>query len=139
MSSRINELASQMAQMQKSINDMQLKMNEEKKENDDDRFDKIMNEIKSMKQNINKLTMNNNINPEQQKLKSWLEDKVKLPEYYDIFIENGIEDLSTASLLTMEGIEGMGIDKVGHQMKILSQVVKLKQPVNNEGGTAYVG
>ena len=54
-------------------------------------------------------------------------DKVGLGEYFDLFIASGIEDLSTASLLTMETIKGMGIDKIGHQMKILNQVIKLKQ------------
>ena len=39
----------------------------------------------------------------------------------------------------MEGLKAMGIDKIGHQMKILNQIVTLKQNEKqaNEGGTAW--
>eukprot|EP01084_Bolivina_argentea_P213419 362474_1 len=114
--------------IEQRMNDLELRVNAEEK-NDGFR-EKISQEIKSMKEEIKKLSVNN-LNPEQQKLKSWLENQVKLPQYFDTFIENGIEDLSTASVLTMEGLKAMDVNIVGHQMKILSQVVKLN---HNEGG-----
>ena len=78
------------------------------------------------------------MDPEKQKLKTWLEDKVGLPQYFDIFIDAGIEDLATASLLTMETIKGMGIDKIGHQMKILNGIVKLKENDQPKEGRGYI-
>ena len=115
LTSKMDELVKIVKGMQKRMDDIELKI-----ESKDDEF-------KAMKQELRRLTSSNDINPERRKLKIWLEDKVKLPQYYAIFINNGIDDLSTARLLTMEGLKGMGIDIVGHQMKILSQVVKLSQ------------
>ena len=85
-----------------------------------------MNEIQGIKQRMNNMTNNGDMNDEQQRLKEWLDDKEKLPQYFELFISNGIGDLETASLLTKEGLKSMGIDIVGHQMRILHQVAKLK-------------
>ena len=117
---------------------MELRLNEEQKDDQvENRFDKIEKQMKSMEQNVNKL-LANNMDPEKQKLKSWLEDAIKLPQCFGIFIESGIEDLSTAALLDKSALKDMGIDKVGHQMKILNGL-KAVQPRNeNEGGTAYI-
>ena len=141
IATQIQTLTNVVQQLQQKMNDIELRMDEEQKNDDGARIDKIEKQIKIIEQNVNKLLLNN-IDPETQKLKSWLEDKVGLPQYVDTFIESGIDDLSTASLLTMDTIKGMGIDKIGHQMKILNQISKLKQndnrPIANEGGTAYI-
>ena len=136
--SQIQELSTKIQSFENRLNVIELKVNEEKKVNNDDRIDQIIKEMQSMKQNIAQLSPNINSNPEQQKLKSWLENNVKLPQYYETFVENGIDDLDTVKLLTMETIKGMGIDKIGHQMKILNQVTKLKQNNNGESDTAYI-
>ena len=134
---KVDEIMDKLRDMEQRVTDVELKINEEQK-NDDGFKDKMLEEIKSMKQDIKKLSLNSEMDPEQQKLKSWLVEKVKLPQYFDTFINNGIEDLETASILTMEGLKAMGIEIVGHQMKILNQVGKLRQDDANEGGTAYV-
>ena len=66
-----------------------------------------------------------NINPEQQKLKLWLTEKVQLPEYYDLLIENGIENIWTMLLVTTETLNSIGVNKVGHQLIILDQIKAL--------------
>ena len=142
LTTKMDKLLTNFQNMEQRISDIELRMNEEQKENaNNDKIDKLINDMNRMKQEMKRIASHNNVNPEQQKLKAWLEDKVKLPEYYDLFIENGIEDLDTVKILTMEGLKGMGIDKVGHQMKMLSQIVKLNENVvvANEGGTAYIG
>eukprot|EP01084_Bolivina_argentea_P318848 553052_1 len=107
---QIEKLNATIQTIQQEVNDLKLRMKEEEKNPYDDRFDKLEKEIKVIKQTMSKLSLNSNINPEQQKLKLWFEKKLKLPEYYDVFIENGIEDLSTVSLLTMDSLKAMGID-----------------------------
>ena len=42
----------------------------------------------------------------------------------------------SVKLLTIERIKGIGIDKIGHEMKILNQIIKLKQ---SEGKNWYIG
>merc|ERR1711879_330808 len=68
---------------------------------------------------------------EKAELRQWMAQKVRLPEYFDLFIDSGIEDLGTAALLSFDTITRIGIDKVGHQMRILNEVEKLK--MINEG------
>eukprot|EP01083_Nonionella_stella_P045969 123136_1 len=97
------------------------------------KIDAVQTEVAKINQNVGKLYTN----PKQQKVKLWLENTVELREYYGLFIENGIVDLSTVALLNMETIKTMGIDKVGHQMKLLNAITKLKQTNGNEGKTAY--
>ena len=80
---------------------------------------------------IVKETVVSAMEPGKQKLKLWLEEEVKLPQYYELFISNGIEDLETVALLTMTTIKGIGVDLIGHQIKILNEVNKLNQ--NNNG------
>ena len=123
------------------MDDMESRMNEEQKDNQiENRMNKMEKEIKSIKQNVKEL-LANNINPEKVKLKSWLENTVGLPQYYEIFIEAGIEDLLTVSLLKMETIKEIGVDKIGHQIKILHQIDRLYQNDNQpkHEGTSYIG
>ena len=131
----INKMILNVDKIRKKVNDIVMRINEEEK-GDDERFDKIMDEIKLLKQGLKSLSVDGDkhnmlwIDPEKQKLRSWLNYNVKLPEYYDIFIENAIDSLDTVRLLTLDGIKGMGIDKVGHQMKILYAIKVLNQ--NND-------
>ena len=64
-----------------------------------------------------------------QKVKDWLCDLVKLPQYFDLFIENGYDDLETLSDLTMEELEHIGIEKRGHRKKILKHAMILRDDV----------
>ena len=81
---------------------------------------------------MNKLSEKLNMNPKRQKFKAWLEQKVELPQFYDLFIENAIEDLSTVQSLTKEELKEIGIDKIGHLKKIMSCIAELDRH-NDEG------
>ena len=73
---------------------------------------------------------------ERLKLKEWLSQKVRFPEYYALFIESGIEDLETAALLSEDTMTQIGIKKVGHRMKIMKEVQKLR--VNEQDALSVV-
>ena len=69
-------------------------------------------------------------------LRAWLGQQVRLPEYWELFMDSGIEDLGTAALLSTDTIVQIGIDKVGHQLKIMNEVRKLRMSepkIRNEG------
>merc|ERR1712130_651033 len=94
----------------------------------------------------NKSNNDKKVLSEREKLKEWITTKVGLPEYFDIFIENGVEDLETAKLMTMEDLQIMNIKKIGHKKKIMQRVGMLNQnvaaPNNNKmayGGGGYEG
>eukprot|EP01084_Bolivina_argentea_P027908 51855_1 len=101
-----------------------------------DKLDCIIDKIDLIEQRLSNIEngkyKNKNDNDDfihsgQENVKQWLEKSVKLPQYYNLFMENGIEHLSIVSLLTIHTIKAIGIDKIGHQLKILNEVDKLKQ------------
>ena len=50
---------------------------------------------------------------------TWLKEKVELPEYYNIFIENGFDSMKIISDIDKEDLKEIGINKRGHQNLIL--------------------
>eukprot|EP01083_Nonionella_stella_P206329 750585_1 len=122
--------------LQQQFTNLQQRMHVQEEEKDND---SVWAEMKVIKHDLRKLPSIAKTDPKQLELKSWLQNEVGCPHLYDIFMENEIEDLSVASLLTMETIKGMGIDKIGQQMKILRAVSKLNHNDINEGDkTAYM-
>eukprot|EP01083_Nonionella_stella_P176760 619336_1 len=128
LANSVNQLVNNIRSLQQRVTDVERRTNEDEK----DDTDNIWAEIKVIKHDLRQLSPIAKMNPKQLKLKSWLENQVGFPQYYEMFMNNGIEDLSIASMLTMETIKNMGIDKVGHQMKLLRAVSKLND--NNING-----
>eukprot|EP01084_Bolivina_argentea_P203086 346899_1 len=128
---KINELSVQFDKMQQTIKNIQLRINED--DTKDDRIYKLTERVNILEQNMKNTSLNvnnNNMNIQQEKLKMWLENKVKLKQYFNVFIESGIDDLETVCLLTKDSLKDMGIDKVGHQVKLLSNIKQLKENKN---------
>mmetsp|Transcript_46247 Transcript_46247/g.41365 ORF Transcript_46247/g.41365 Transcript_46247/m.41365 type:complete len:496 (-) Transcript_46247:9-1496(-) len=112
----ITNITSKLLVMQKQMQSMQIEINQTKKPN------------------INK----ENINPEQEKLRAWLRDTVKLKQYFDIFIDNGFGNLEAMQIVTMEVLNMIGIEKIGHKMILLRHIAKLGNGQQYEGSTAYI-
>merc|ERR1711951_177813 len=58
-------------------------------------------------------------------VRRWMVKEVKLPQYMDLFVENGFQDLSVIQALTMNDLLEMGIDKKGHRIKITQSISKM--------------
>ena len=67
---------------------------------------------------------------EEMKLKKWMEDEVKLPQYFELLKEDGFDDLESVQDVTEDDLKAMGIDKTGHRRKIMKFVTKLKAKNN---------
>jgi len=119
---QMEKMTSAIQKIQSRMKQIELKLVKEQKGNN---LDDVFKEIDALKKTVNKLS--EKVNPKRQQLRAWMEEKVKLPQYYDVLIENGIEDLSTAKLLTMETLKGIGIEKIGHCMKILHAVALMNE------------
>ena len=94
------------------------------------RFSRMEKEINSMKHAINansKITDLNLSAEQSMRMKIWLRDTVKLPMYYDVFMQHGVDSLFVVSLLTMEEIKEMNIYKIGHRLQILHHIKALRQ------------
>lgn len=61
---------------------------------------------------------------EDNELKQWMKNEVKLP-YYRLFKGHGFEDLESIRYITVNELKEMKIDKVGHRMKLLREIAKL--------------
>ena len=147
MQSQLDLLTTNIAQISKQLNDMRLLLTEEQK-NDD--TEDIRKEIRIIRDNVDELMNNNSPKKEiDSPVIVWLRDRVKLPEYVDLFMENGLDDMSVISDISMKELNLIGITKIGHKMRILKEITKLKQPqqnqpiaiapaVNDGGSTAYI-
>eukprot|EP01084_Bolivina_argentea_P133447 235512_1 len=131
---RLDSLTSKVDELSKQLNDIRLLLTEEQK---DDNLSDIKKEMEMMKQNIqNLMDRNNSPKPEKENaVNVWLRDVVKLPEYIDLFMQNGMDDMTVIEDITMNELNQIGIDKLGHKMRILKAVAKLKP---TEGDTPYV-
>lgn len=107
----------QLVQMQEKIKSIESKLNE---------LSKLMQEIDNMKKDVELLKQNNKVlTNDESGIKQWLSDKVKLPQYYDVFIANGIDNLDVAKLITMDVLKEIGVKMIGHRMRILHSVENL--------------
>ena len=59
---------------------------------------------------------------------------VGLPEYTELFVENGFDSLHAMRLVTMNELNLLGISKLGHKMQILKAIVALNECAGNAGG-----
>jgi len=58
-------------------------------------------------------------NEKENKIKDWLTYKVQLPQYFDLFIENGLDDMDDIKDLTDAELAYIGVTKLGHRKKML--------------------
>eukprot|EP01084_Bolivina_argentea_P227205 383750_1 len=96
LTTQVDKLTKDLNQITNVLKDIKLQMNEEKKENNKD----LQRQIDEINKNM-KLLLSNKINEkeenkEKKEFKHWIENVVKLPEYYDLFIENGVENMKVA-------------------------------------------
>eukprot|EP01083_Nonionella_stella_P303053 1047480_1 len=129
---RLDSMAAAIEQLNGKIQKMENQMSrllsqqEEKKENDNE---DIMKEITNLKREVSKLTAeqpNNQLtDTAKDRLRVWLTNVVGLP-YFDLFIENGIEDLDTIKEFTQNELQMIGIDKIGHRIKIMKCIRTLE-------------
>ena len=63
-------------------------------------------------------------------IKNWLKNECNLLEYYNLFIENGFDDIDLIFDLNNNDLIEIGIKKKGHRMKILKEIKKTKEGNN---------
>merc|ERR1712129_635529 len=68
------------------------------------------------------------LSAKQQLFKTWMGMVVHLPQYFELFVEAGYEDLTYVEnmQLTEQDLIQIGIDKKGHRQKILQEIKKMK-------------
>ena len=98
-----------------------------------DRFIEMQKEIQSLKSIINQYKTtaveNKIMNEDKQKVKNWLESEVELPQYLDVLIDNGFDNMERIKDLNKPYLTEIGITKLGHQVALLKNIDILNQSV----------
>eukprot|EP01083_Nonionella_stella_P139304 424674_1 len=64
--------------------------------------------------------------------KQWLAQKVRLPQYHDLLVQNGFETLELIMEISdIEELKIIGISKSGHVLKFHKEIQRLKETLNN--------
>ena len=129
LTARVDSLAA-------AVEAIQIRLGEEEKENTND----LQQQIDEIKATLQKLTVKSDViedNTEEAIFKKWVVNTLKYPEYYELFVENGVDTLNVAKLLTKSELKAIGINKSGHQLKIMECIQALKQSEDKPPAPAY--
>merc|ERR1712048_212410 len=63
-------------------------------------------------------------NDEKALVSKWMTEDVKLPQYIDVFFENGLEDIEVILTLTNDDLKDIGVKILGHRKKIMLHIKK---------------
>ena len=95
---------------------------------------------------INSYNINNPITPyspnmdEKAHVQRWLIETVRLPQYYENFIQNGFESLFIIKDINDRDIlKEIGIILAGHQLKIITETAKLRENYKYQTETEGTG
>jgi len=91
----------------------------------------VAEEMESLKQRVRDLergAVSTRSDCKHEALRRWLTDEVELGQYVDVLVDHGFEDLVAVQTLTMDILNAVdGIDKIGHQARIMHFVERLKE------------
>ena len=79
----------------------------------------------------------NCMDKDKQESNGWIENTLKLPQYHDVFVQNGVETLA-AVLLTKDELQEMRITIIGHKVQILQAIRLLQHAVDHLKKEEYV-
>ena len=104
-----------MADIKSQLNDLRNVVIKEQKNEEINGLDALNERIDSLEINLRRLMQRDHrqdrINSTLAAVRRWMNTVVELPQYMDMFIENGFEDLSVIQDLTIDDLMEMGIEK----------------------------
>ena len=56
---------------------------------------------------------------DQEMVQKWLNETIRLPQYFELFMEQGFEDLDSIKFMTKDDLKEIGVDNTDHQRRIL--------------------
>eukprot|EP01083_Nonionella_stella_P103623 296110_1 len=95
-----------------------------------------LEEIKCNVKEIKKYYVNDD--HEREAFRLWLQNEVKLMEYYEVLIQNGFDNLNAMKMVGVKELEEIGIHKMGHRYRLLYHIKKLDPHTNGHSVWFYV-
>ena len=116
LSDFMETVRTEMANISSQLNDLRNVVMEEQKNEEINGLDAVNERIDSLEMNLNRFMKEREQRKDQESselaaVRRWMNTVVKLPQYMDMFIENGFEDLSVIQDLTIDDLMEMGIEK----------------------------
>merc|ERR1712113_955531 len=101
--------------LEKQVYSLNLEKNKQK-----DDINKMQQKIEKMKGSLcdDKISQN-------ERIKIWLTENVRLPIYYDLLINNGYDDMESIRDITDNDLLQIGVDKIGHRKKIIKHAQQI--------------
>ena len=97
MTLRMHQMCAKLDAMQSNIEALERKMDERLRNNE--------KQLKAMRREVEQMAAQRIWSPEQQKVRSWLERQVKLPQYFQLFVDNGLSDMDVARLIDKDALK----------------------------------
>ena len=121
------ELATQYKPRIQSLWNGLQRVNVDMKEQDMNESDDLRKRVEKLEENMNRI-MNEGKghNSEMNAVRQWMNNVVKLPQYLDLFVQHGFDDMKVIQALTMNDLQEMGIEKRGHRIRIVQAIATLK-------------
>ena len=113
------------------INELEDKLAKLQQENDTLRRQDKISKILKLQTDESEMQMSEN-----EAMRKWLGNTVRLPQYAELILSAGI-DLETIGDITLEELERLGIDKIGHRKKIKKYAAKLSPRCAPQRGHEY--
>ena len=63
-----------------------------------------------------------NLNESELEVYTWLNNVVELPQYFELFVKDGYDEMETVMEMNDEELQEIGIDKKGHRKRILRHI-----------------
>lgn len=118
--------------MSKKDQDQTIESVQDEKHDDNDKDDIATDDNKTDNNNTdnndrdnNDIDNDNNGKTKMNELEMFMIETIKLPQYYEIFIDNGFETIEDILYVNVQDLIKMGIDKIGHQKRIMRNVTML--------------
>jgi len=102
----------QMAQMMQWMQEWNSKTKQQTVQTNDDQQQQLQDETKNEER-------------ETKQLKNFFHKILKMEQYYQLFVDDGYDDLESVMGIGMDDLESIGIQKNGHKKKILREIQKL--------------
>ena len=121
------ELATQYKPRIQSLWNGLQRVNVDMKEQDMNESDDLRKRVEKLEENMNRIMNESKVHDsEMNAVRQWMNNVVKLPQYLDLFVQHGFDDLKVIQALTMNDLEEMGIEKRGHRIRIVQAIASLK-------------
>merc|ERR1712176_659529 len=114
MSTQIARMTEDVKELKATMQRIESRMEQIEERKSDDSDPTLSNIVGQLQKKVNRLLSGGAVytDSEEDQFRKWVEQTVGLPQYYDLFVENGVEKLSVVQMFTIKELTMIGITKI---------------------------